>query len=250
MNHDFIFLPPEWHDTLPSTNTELLERLRRGLSVPSGSVIAARIQTAGRGRQQRRWVAVPGRNLTFSFVWSRPVEASFLPSFAQALSVGIARYLESEGVRPTIKWPNDVQAGGRKVAGILCERAAGDADAPFVIVAGIGLNVNMTGEDAAAIDQPATSLLLETGRERDVTRVLDELLRHLERPLMAWANGGFGGIRDMYESYAPAPGTEIRVRDGASHVAGRLEGFTEHGALRLRREDGRVQVFYSGDVEL
>lgn len=250
MIEDFTFLPPEWHESLPSTNTELLARLRRGDAVPSGSVLAARIQTAGRGRQQRRWVAVPGRNLTFTFLWSAPVDLSFQPALAQAISVGIARYLVSEGCAPAIKWPNDVQVGGRKIAGILCERFEPTGSGPVHFVAGVGLNVNMTPEDAAAIDQPATSLLMETGQPRDVAQVLAALLRHLEGSLRAWAHGGFAGIRADYEVFAPQPGSAMRVRDGAVHVSGQLDGFTDHGALRLRREEGGVQVFYSGDVEV
>ena len=60
------FLAPEWHDVLPSTNTTLADWSREGRDLPDGYVLAARAQTAGRGRYQRRWLAQPGRNLTFS----------------------------------------------------------------------------------------------------------------------------------------------------------------------------------------
>ena len=118
----FQFLPVEWRDALPSTNTALIERVRRDLNTPSGVVLAARAQTAGRGRQQRRWNTAPGRNLTFSFLWNTPVPPDIAPAMALAIATGVARMLEAEGLAPTIKWPNDVQVSGRKIAGILSSR--------------------------------------------------------------------------------------------------------------------------------
>ena len=236
------FLPVEWHDELPSTNTHLIERVKSDADTPSGAVVAARMQTAGRGRQARRWNTAPGQNLTFSFLWNAPVPPAYLPSMAQAISVGIARFLERQGVPPAIKWPNDVLAGGKKIAGILCERA-GDA-----WIAGIGLNVNMTAEAAAAIDQPATSLAIETGRAHRVDEVLERLLGELQAPLAAWATGGFAAICDAYAALSLSRGAAIRVRDGEHHVEGTLLGFSAHGGLRLGLPDGSERLLYSGDV--
>lgn len=239
----FQFLPVEWHDELPSTNTYLSERVKAHPDTPAGAVVAARIQTAGRGRQSRRWNSAPNRNLTFSFLWNALVPPDHLPSMAQAISVGIARFLQMQGVAPLIKWPNDVLVGGKKIAGILCERA-GDA-----WVAGIGLNVNMTADEAAAIDQPATSLAIETGRSHSVDVVLEELLGELQASLSAWEMGGFAAISEAYEALSLPRGAGIRVRDGEHHVEGTLLGFSAHGGLRLGLPDGSERLFYSGDVE-
>ena len=244
----FQLLPVEWHESLPSTNTYLVERVKADPGMPSGTVIAAREQTAGRGRQQRTWKAAPGRNLTCSFLWNAALPAAHVPSMAQAMAVGIARFLASQGIRPAIKWPNDVQVGGKKVGGILCEVVNTKAPDRVTLVAGVGLNVNMTADEAAAIDQPATSLALETGRDWEIEAVLQSLLDGLVRPLNAWAPAGFAGIEQEFTQFTPPAGTPVGVRDGNRHVEGTLAGFTPQGALRLTLPDGTEQVFYSGDL--
>lgn len=248
MAASFVFLPVEWHDTLPSTNTWLLDRLNEAPPPPSGTVIAARAQTAGRGRQQRTWETAPDRNLTFSFLWYAPLPPEHLPSMAQAIAVGIARFLEASGLRPAIKWPNDVLVDGKKIAGILCEVKTQIAQGSTAIVAGIGLNVNMTQEEASAIDQPATSLAIEVPRVHAVDQVLLHLLSHLAGPVSQWSTRGFSGIQADYLAYAPPVGAPIRVRDGQRHAEGRLAGFTPVGALRLSLPDGSERVIYSGDL--
>lgn len=240
------FLPVTWFDALPSTNSYLLEGVRSHPDSASGTVVAAREQRAGRGRQGRAWKAEAGRNLTFSFLWNAPIEPSYASSMAQGIAVGIARYLEGEGIEARIKWPNDVLVGGRKIGGILCEMAG--PKAAMAIVAGVGLNVNMTAEEAAAIDQPATSMALVSGRTYAVETVLDGLLVALHPPLMDWASGGFEAVRARYEALGPPFGTEVSVRDGESRTAGRVAGYTELGGLKLALPDGTERVFYSGDL--
>ena len=243
----FEFQPVEWHDSLPSTNTYLVERARLDPATPHGTVVAARAQTAGRGRQQRAWVAAPNENITVSFLWNAPVASEFVPAIAQAISVGICEAIEAY-VAPTIKWPNDVLVGGKKIAGILCERVGEGVDGSALIVAGIGLNVNMGREGAAAIDQPVTSLALETGGAFDTEAVLAGLLEALVVPLNAWASQGFPGIRDAYLRRGAAAGMPLRVRDGEKHTTGIFLGYAEQGALVLRLDSGEERVFYSGDV--
>jgi BirA family biotin operon repressor/biotin-[acetyl-CoA-carboxylase] ligase len=237
----------EWHDSLPSTNTYLVERAKDNSASPHGTVVAARAQTAGRGRQQRAWIAAPNENITVSFLWNAPVAPEFLPSMAQAISVGICEAIEAYAV-PTIKWPNDVLVGGKKIAGILCERVGEGLDGCALIVAGIGLNVNMGQEGAVAIDQPVTSLALETGGGVDTEAVLSRLLEALVTPLNAWASEGFAGIRDAYLLRSAAVGTPLRVRDADKHTSGIFQGYSEQGALVLRLDGGEERVFYSGDV--
>lgn len=241
------FLPVEWHDTLPSTNTCLVDRVRKTPDTPHGTVVAAREQTAGRGRQQRRWIAPPNENITVSLLWNAPLPTQFVPSLAQTISLGMCRALQAH-VRPTIKWPNDVLVGGRKIAGILCERVGGDDPENTVIVAGIGVNVNLGLEGAEAVDQPVTSLMLETGNCFSIYEFLDQLLDSLVAPLTAWAALGFAGIREDYARLGVSPGTLLRIRDGDRHISGLFSGYSEAGGLVLRLEAGEERVFYSGDV--
>ena len=244
----FDFLPVAWHDTLPSTNTFLIEQVKANPDTPSGTVIAARAQTAGRGRQQRAWRAEANQNLTFSFLWNEVVPAEHIPSLAQTLSVGIAHMLSDAGLTPFIKWPNDVLLDQKKIAGILCEVANVGERKPTTIVAGLGLNVNMNGEEAARVDQPATSMAIETGRELDVEAALDQLLAALTQPINAWAQGGFPAIRSAYEERSYPPGSPITVRDGAHYTDGIHRGFNDDGALLLETDGGDLRTLYSGDV--
>lgn len=244
---NFRFLPVEWHDSLPSTNTSLLERVRHDPDILHGTVIAAREQTAGRGRQQRRWIAAPKGSITFSFLWSAPLLPEFVPSMAQAISVGLCHALHPY-VRPAIKWPNDVLVHGKKIGGILCERVDAGDTGRAVIVAGIGLNVNMGREGADSIDQPVTSLALETGSTFSTESVLSRLLDALVAPLTAWGRQGFAGIRDDYTHLGAEPGVLLRVRDGEKHTTGILLGYSDQGALTLRLESGEERTFYCGDV--
>ena len=148
-----------WKATTDSTNADA----RDGRP---GDVFAADFQTAGRGRLDHRWLAPPGVNLMFSAVLDvagrEPAEVATLPL---AVGLAVAQALASlpawqaSPPRLAIKWPNDVLAEGRKLAGILCERN-GDA-----VIAGIGLNVNQT-EFAHELAARAVSLLEEYQRVR------------------------------------------------------------------------------------
>ena len=109
------FQKPEWHDELPSTNTTLVEWLREGRDLPDGFVLAARSQTAGRGRYERQWLARPGRNLTFSALLqtaASPLQFLSLPQAARPWAW--LAYLEENGLAAQTKWPNDVLVGDRK----------------------------------------------------------------------------------------------------------------------------------------
>lgn len=243
------FLPVEWHDSLPSTNTCLVDRARKAPETPHGTVVAARFQSSGRGRQQRQWVAPPNENITVSFLWNAPLPTAFVPSLAQAISLGVCRAIQAH-VRPSIKWPNDVLVDNRKICGILCEHVGKNDRGNTVIVAGIGLNVNLGKDAAESVDQPVTSLFLETGYQFGIDEVLAGLLDSLVPPLTAWGQKGFPGIRDEYACLGATRRTTLRVRDGDRHVSGLFTGYTDAGGLVLELDSGAERVFYSGDVSI
>ena len=130
-----------WLDSVDSTNSEALRRLP---SLPSGMVLAAVEQTAGRGQRGNTWFSEPGKNLTFSVV----LKSLDLPA-AEAFrlnclcSVAVSDFLASYGVSSLIKWPNDIYAGGRKICGMLLENGLVDGLVAYSVM-GIGINVNQT----------------------------------------------------------------------------------------------------------
>lgn len=229
-----------WHEKLASTNIALRELVEKTPALPSGTVIAAREQTSGRGRLDRVWLSGKDENLTFSLFLRAETDPRRLPAAAMAAATGVADLLADEGIPPSLKWPNDVLVKGRKICGILSETVPGG------LVIGIGLNVNM--ETTGHIDQPATSLLIESGKRYDCAQVLPKLLDKLAPRLDAWQAHGFAGIRNDWESRIPAMGKPIRVRDGADYREGILAGFGEDGELLLRNPDSTLSALWSGEL--
>jgi BirA family biotin operon repressor/biotin-[acetyl-CoA-carboxylase] ligase len=230
----------QWYERLPSTNTFLKDLVGLKKQVPSGTVVAAREQTQGRGRREREWLSATGENLTFSLLLRGKYDPRHLPSASMAAAIAVAEFLEAEGLKPALKWPNDVLVNGRKICGILSDGVAGS------VIVGIGLNVNMPSADH--IDQPATSVLIETGTRRDVDQLLEKLLKRLSIRLDEWAQGGFSKVRTNWEAKVPNLGKTVTVRDGGAMRSGILEGFGADGELLLRDESGKVMPVWAGDV--
>lgn len=162
----------QWHERLDSTNNEAKRHME---SLDNLSVIAAVEQTAGRGRGAHTWVAAPGRNLTFSLVLK--FAAGALPAqdavrITHFCTVSLCEFLEGEGVKPRIKWPNDIWVDGRKICGILIENSFSGACVTGSII-GIGLNLNQKDFDPLLPNPSSLSLL--TGREYVPCKVLDRL---------------------------------------------------------------------------
>lgn len=241
-------LPPEWHHELPSTNTALLERLSSNATVPTGFVLAAKHQTAGRGRYNRRWLAEEGQNLTFSFLYTTTANGTQLASLPMAVALGISDALNVLQIRTQVKWPNDLLIDGAKLCGMLLERSDASHPNGQPVVVGIGLNVNMSGQTAALIDRPATSLRIETGREYDVKEVLNQILNALPPWLEKWETNGFQAIQKDWINRCAYIGETIRVGEGNNIQTGILEGFGTHGQLLLKSPTGHISEIWAGDV--
>ena len=237
-----------------STNSDLLAAARAG--APEGTVLAAEVQTAGRGRLDRRWICPPRAALSFS-VLLRPdgvpaVARGWIPLLA---GVAVAAGLRAQaGLDARLKWPNDVLVGGAKIAGILAEQA-GDA-----IVLGIGINVT-TRRDELPVRQ-ATSVVLAGGppdRERLLVAVLSELETWYRRWVAAVAAGppvlaGTGpggdpaGLRAEYLRLSATVGQQVRVSmPGGKLVTGRAGDVDATGRLVVETASGLVPVS-AGDV--
>ena len=150
---------------------------------PEGTVAVADQQTEGRGRLGRRWEASAGTSVLCSIQLRPKVEASRFPELTVLGAEACADAIRSvTGLEPTLKDPNDVLIGGRKVAGVL-----GESD-PQRVVLGIGINVNVPAAELPdEVQIPATSLQIETGAPVDRVELVVELLAALERRYDAWA---------------------------------------------------------------
>lgn len=231
-----------------STNAELLARAEAG--APSGTVLVAERQTAGRGRLGREWISAPGDSLTFSLLWRFPAGAS-LSGLSLAVGVAVVRALEKLGAGDTaeevplgdtaLKWPNDVLRDGKKLAGILIELQANTA-----AVIGIGLNLRLPAAMPADLREQAAALDADT----DANILLATLLAELLPVLDGFATGGFAALRDEWLSRQAWIGQAVRVQlHDAAVVEGICAGVAADGALLLQTAGG-VQRILSGDVSL
>jgi BirA family biotin operon repressor/biotin-[acetyl-CoA-carboxylase] ligase len=221
-----------------------LERTKQPVNVGLGKIGGS---ASGRGRRGRAWLSPPGQNLLFSFLWRGSPDPRKLASFGMAAAAGVAAFLAEEGMDVCLKWPNDVWIDGAKIAGVLVETTADPEGAAAVV--GIGLNVNLTSEDAARVGAPATSIFLQTGREWNVETALERLSPFLEQTVGDWEADGFDGVKGAWERLAwRAPGDRIRVGDGAPRREGRFAGYGEFGELLLETEDAGLVAVWAGDA--
>jgi BirA family transcriptional regulator, biotin operon repressor / biotin---[acetyl-CoA-carboxylase] ligase len=151
-----------------------------------GAVAVAEEQTEGRGRLGRSWHARPGTSVLVSVLLEPPVRSERLPELTPLAGEACADAIAAvTGLAPTIKPPNDVLVGGRKVAGILAEARNGR------VVLGIGINVNIGADELPGeTETPAGSLWLAAGRELSRAELLAEVLLLLEQRYDAWALSG------------------------------------------------------------
>jgi BirA family biotin operon repressor/biotin-[acetyl-CoA-carboxylase] ligase len=228
--------PYLWQETCEST-----QELLRGTDLHEGAVAVTEHQTAGRGREGRRWDDVPGRSLLAS-VRLHPPPASPAQQLSLVVGLAVASAIDAvAGTHARIKWPNDVLLDDRKVAGILLEATETE------VVCGIGVNVN-TPEDELPGDArtPPGSILTATGREHDRAELLVTLLDQLQRRYDEWLDLGLGLFVPELERRDALRGLTLTV--GA--FAGTGAGIAPDGRIRLRLEDGSETLVASGDVDV
>jgi BirA family biotin operon repressor/biotin-[acetyl-CoA-carboxylase] ligase len=214
-----------------STNQDLAEAARAG--APEGTVHATDHQTAGRGRLDREWEAPPGSGLALS-VLMRPTEVpdplwTWIPLLA-GIAVAEAVTAVAPGLGVRLKWPNDVEIDGRKLAGILVERVETPIGPAAVV--GVGLNVAMSSEQLPVPN--ATSLAVE-GVDIDAAVVRQALLERLDALYGHWrseAGNPGGNLRDAYLDWSGTIGQDVVVTmsDGTS-IAGAATDVDEFGRL-------------------
>lgn len=230
--------------------------------IPSGALVVAEEQTAGRGRLQRRWQAPPGRALLFSVVLKQgqlPRQPGHLPMLAGLAVLRALDSMELHGVRAGLKWPNDIllahgppPATSGKVAGILVESSM-RGDRLEHAVLGIGINVNQTLAELPQVEpqveppaMPPTSLAVALGSPVDRTELLIQIAQALA-DLLTWPAPT---VVANWRRALWTIGQQVTVYPGdGSAIAGRAVDVTEAGSLRVD-VGGTVHTFDAGDVSL
>jgi BirA family biotin operon repressor/biotin-[acetyl-CoA-carboxylase] ligase len=222
-----------------STNADLLAMAREG--APAGTVLVADHQTAGRGRLGRRWEAPVGSSLLMSMLLPLGPAGGRPQRLTQAVALAAAHGCEDvAGVRPELKWPNDLLVGDRKLAGVLAESSLVDGRIAAVVV-GLGLNVNWPEETPAELAGVVTALNHAAGREVDRLAMLDAVLARLSAT--EWDR-----LDEQYRERLGTLGRRVRVDLGSVELIGTAIDLTAGGELVVRADGGSRHEVSAGDV--
>lgn len=255
-----------------------VEREYEGFDQSKLTAVSAELQTAGRGTRDRRWEsATPWCSVlvTFFFRFPKECETAFVnrnaPNATKLLALATLDTLRSAaeesaspGAAPTfgVKWPNDVVAGGGKIAGILARGVMSPGGRLDGIIIGVGANVNQPREQMEAIARPvwpATSLraLLSGAAVAesedvpifDINALRRQLVRTFARELRGYFEGGFPVIRERINELEVLMGTEVRFRvSDTQELDGIFAGVDDDGLIMLRLPGGEEKSFPSGEI--
>lgn len=186
-----------WLESTDSTNSELRRRLDRSGDL---TIVAAETQSAGRGQGEHTWHSAPGMNLTFSILLRHScLKASDALAVTSVMTLGIRDYLHSKGIRPWIKWPNDIWVGDRKICGLLIENLFEGRHSSHSII-GVGFNLNEISWPEG-LPNPV-SLKELTGIGYDTSVELDLLVTKIRRRLGLLASAdGRSSLQEEFGKY-------------------------------------------------
>lgn len=232
-----------YYPSLPSTMDAAREAAQKRAA--EGTVVIAGEQTAGRGRLKRTWLS-PRGSLALSLILYP--EVARLSCLIMLASLAVSHSIEAlTGLKPRLKWPNDVLLNGKKVCGILVESSVHGNAVEYAII-GIGINVNLRLADFPELSIIATSLSEELGREVSRLELVRQLLVELEKLYLRVRAG-----ESLYEEWRDSLetlGKKVRVTFAKAVEEGVAESVDEDGSLLLRHTDGSLVRIVAGDVTL
>jgi BirA family biotin operon repressor/biotin-[acetyl-CoA-carboxylase] ligase len=239
-------------DSIDSTNNYLSKIAATGH--PHASVVAANIQTQGKGRRGRQWQSALGESLTFSFLWRFTQGAAGLSGLSLAVGVALIRALKKINISTALlKWPNDIlifdEGVYKKLAGILIE-LQGDTDGQSAAIIGIGLNLNLSKTQLEKIDQPATDINNLVSENIDSNFFMAIIIKELAQVLASFESDQFKPFKDEWLSYHAFQDKLIDIMLGNSQtITGKAIDISDTGALIVRTDEGS-KSFASGEVSI
>lgn len=238
-----------YRGTVSSTQSEAKELAEAG--VPEGTAVLAEEQTAGRGRQGRRWHSPKGAGVWMSVVLRPEMELKDTPQLTLLAGVAVCQTIrEHTGVQAAIKWPNDLLVGERKICGILVESALSQGQIRYII-AGIGIDVAAAEEDyPEELRRVATSLRIESGgRIFDRVALAENVLTELQKLYRLYAAEGFAPISRMWSGMSATLGRRVLVgAPETDRVSGIAVALDETGCLVVEDEAGSLHSVHSGEI--
>ncbi len=233
-----------------STN-DVLARLFREGSAGDGTVAVADSQTAGRGRLGRKWASPGGRNLYLSVLFRPDVPPRRSPVFTFLGSLALESVFSRYGVDVSIKWPNDIVSGGKKLAGVLTEMGCSEGKVDYLII-GIGVNLNLSAafirREMKDVSEKVTSLSMLLGEDVDREEFAARLIGSLYRFRSMFVEAGADAVIRLWSEKWGRVGGEMSVDSEGETLRGVVERVDENGFLRLRTRDGRILKVTAGDA--
>jgi BirA family biotin operon repressor/biotin-[acetyl-CoA-carboxylase] ligase len=227
-----------------STNDEAARLARAGAR--HGTVVTARAQRAGRGRDGRAWASPRDTGLYLSAVVRLPLPLADVPPMTLAIGVGLCEAARAMGAHVTLKWPNDALVHGRKLAGVLVEAHSQGHRLDEVIV---GIGVNLSGTLPRELAAAAITLEQAAGAPVERAVFIEQLLAQVEHWIDRYVASGLAAIAGAWHARM-ATGISARARVDGRDVSGEVAGLDGDGALLLRDGSGRLHRVRSGDVEV
>ena len=237
-------------DTIDSTNTECKRRAMAG--APEGLVVLAEEQTGGRGRLGRSFQSPKGCGLYLSALLRPRLEPAAVTDFTAWVAVAVCDGIEAAcGVRPRIKWTNDIVMNGKKLCGILTELGLeSESNALEYLVPGIGINVNHRPEDFSEEVRPiATSLAQELGHPVRRSLLAAEVIRALDRMYARFPDNKQEYL-DKYRSDCLTPGTRVQLITPASRQEAYAVAVDDDFRLVVELADGTRKALSAGEVSV
>jgi BirA family transcriptional regulator, biotin operon repressor / biotin---[acetyl-CoA-carboxylase] ligase len=252
--------PVLYFPRIGSTNDVAHERAAAGAA--EGLLVIADEQTAGRGRLDRRWWALPGSSLLMSLLLRPALPPSRAGQLTMCLGLAAVEAIEAvTGLHPALKWPNDLLLGDRKLGGMLTELRLKGERLDYAVL-GLGVNMNVTFDEgqttndenssslvirpSSELANTAISLSMVLGREVDRVALLAALLARCE----AWYERALAGESPhaAWAARLDTVGRRVTVATTVGSLTGEAVGVTPEGALLVRDDDAAEHVIWSGDV--
>lgn len=230
---------------LASTNRKARELAAAG--APEGTLVVAEEQLRGRGRRGRSWYSPPRMGIYTSLILRPKLPPHQAPKITLVAGVSVAEtLLSATPLKPSIKWPNDILVGSRKICGILTETST-EMDVIDYVVLGVGINVN-TPDFPSELKETATSVFLESGNTFDRVKLMQEFLHQFERLYSTFLQSGFEAIGERWGELSLLTGKQVLVAMIDRSCSGRVMRLDRDGALIIKGKEGELEKIYSGDI--
>lgn len=237
-------------EQIDSTN----DALKRAVSkADDGTVVVANEQTGGKGRRERRFFSPADKGVYFSVLFRPPLEPRRLLPLTGFAAVAVCNAVErTAGVRPQIKWTNDLVLNGKKLCGILTELGVeGESGALQYVIVGIGLNVAHTKADfAGELEDIATSLAIETGRRVSRAALAAAMIEELDELYDALLGGDTKAYLSTYRKDCLTIGRDVQLLWQNVRENVRAVGVDDELGLEIVRADGSYEVVRTGEVSV